>query len=104
MKRSSALLVATTMVLLSPISASADTWYPQKCDIFDYCAAIDSVVWAPAFNGASPRLMISSRYGQAAVHAQFPVHESNDGLTHVCMRYDPFGQMEVTCLMVPIRH
>jgi hypothetical protein len=47
--------------------------------------------------------MIASRYGQAAVHTNFPVHESKDGLTHVCMRYDPFGALEVTCLMVPMR-
>jgi hypothetical protein len=44
-----------------------------------------------------------SRYGDAIVTKTIPVLVSGDSRTHVCMRYDPFGSLEVTCLMVPSR-
>jgi hypothetical protein len=102
MMKSIALLV-TTVAVLSPVPASADSWYPQNCNFLDFCAAVESIAWAAPVTGVAPRLMIASRYGQAAVHRNFSVHESKDGRTHVCMRYDPFGDLEVTCLVVPIR-
>ena len=83
MKRSSALLVATTM-MLSPVPGSAEL-APRNCENPSTLApaAVDSVAWAPPSTGVSPRLTITSRYGQAAVNTNFPVHEL--GWNHACL-------------------
>jgi len=81
--------------------AQAQSWYPRECLTVDFCAAVENVNWIASAAGGSPQLFVSSRYGDALIQKEFPVQVSGDGRMHVCMRYDPFGSLEVTCLMVP---
>ena len=50
------------------------------------------------------QLMVTSVHGTAAVERIFPVRQSRDRRMHVCMRFDPFGGLEVTCLLVPAQN
>ena len=87
----------------SAVPADTRPWYPQKCVAIDRCAAVESVVWVVPAGGDGPQPVVSSAYGKAVVPKNFPVRESGDGRIHVCMRYDAFGSLEVTCLLVPPR-
>jgi len=81
--------------------AASPAWYPEECIAIDYCAAVENVAWVIPIGGGAPQLIISSMRGNAVVARTFPIRESGDGRIHVCMRYDPFGSLEVTCLLVP---
>lgn len=80
---------------------TAPVWYPGDCTWIDYCAPVDYVFWRPSRDGREPQLMMTSLHGTATVQRIFPVQESRDRKVHVCMRFDPFGDLEVTCLLVP---
>ena len=92
--------VPTRTVLGSPTGIS---WYPQQCDAIDYCAPVNNVAWIVPSSEAAPQLIVSSGHRRAIVQQDFAVGRSEDGQFHVCMRYDPFGNLEVTCLLVPSR-
>lgn len=62
--------------------------YPRECVAIDQCAPVET---------------ISANGRVATIAAPFPVLQSADGRMHVCMRYDPFGELVVTCLLVPSR-
>jgi hypothetical protein len=89
--------LATTAI---PSAETLPAWYPQECSMTDRCAAVESVAWFTP-EGAAPRLTFKARELEAVVAKSFQVHPAQDGRMHVCMRYDPFGTLEVTCLMVP---
>jgi hypothetical protein len=75
-------------------------WYPAACATTDQCGVVENI----ALTGeGAPHIVIGSRYGQANVTRSFQMLDAPDGRTHVCVRYDPFGELEVTCLMVPRR-
>ncbi|MCC6947402.1 MAG: hypothetical protein IT539_06480 [Bradyrhizobiaceae bacterium] len=80
---------------------SAHTWYPPDCLSVDYCGPIENAVWVSPGRGSPPQLAISSNYRTAVVQRAFTTGKSEDGRMHVCMRYDPFGALEVTCLLLP---
>jgi hypothetical protein len=81
--------------------ADAFTWYPPDCIVIDHCAAVEGVDWVfPSGNG-NPQLVVVTKYKAATVQRTFVVGESGDQHMHVCMRFDPFGTLEVTCLLVP---
>jgi hypothetical protein len=92
----------TAVAMISSLSATPD-WYPPQCVTIDQCATVDNVKWVPAVAGGSPQLLISSVHGNAVVRNKFAVLQSEDERIHVCMRYDPFGALEVTCLLLPSR-
>ncbi len=45
--------------------------------------------------------MFTSLHGTATMQPGFIVGESRDHRMHVCMQFDAFGTLEVTCLLVP---
>jgi hypothetical protein len=96
------ILPGATMSILAiapAFAADMPSWYPKECAI-EQCTAVESA-WVAPVGGGAPQLIVSSVYGQAIVQKTFPVGESEDGRIHACMRYDPFGSLEVTCLLVP---
>jgi hypothetical protein len=96
-----ALLIAALSVVSGP-SALAAPWYPQECIRVDYCAPVEHVDWV-VNKGGRGQLIVSSTRRQAVVARSFAMIESQDGRFHVCMRFDPFGDLEMTCLAVPAR-
>jgi hypothetical protein len=82
-------------------ASSAPSWYPPECGVIDYCASVEYVFWTPPVEGRAPQVNITSLHGTATIQREFIVHASQDGRMHVCMRFDPFGDLEVTCLLVP---
>jgi hypothetical protein len=77
-------------------------WYPEQCATVHYCAPVQSAPVIPADSGA-PQLLVSSDRGQVIVPKDFPIRLSDDERLPVCLTYDPFGNLEVTCLLVPAR-
>jgi hypothetical protein len=104
MLKGSLLVVAFTVATVAPaLSGGARPWYPDACVAIDLCAPVNSVAWLMPVGVSRPHLAISSRHGEAFVPKNFPAQESKDERIHVCLRYDPFGDLEVTCLLVPNR-
>lgn len=104
MLKSSMLFVAITVAtVFAALAAGAPSWYPDACVAVDLCAPVDNVSWQTPVDGSTPQLFISSPHGKAFVPKNFPVQQSKDERIHVCLRYDPFGDLEVTCLLVPHR-
>jgi hypothetical protein len=96
------ILLAATAVIGSAAPSVADPDYPPGCGTRDLCAAVVAVGWEGA-DGRAPELLLSSAHGRAALRGPFPVLAAGDGRLHVCLRHDPFGDPEVTCLLVPAR-
>lgn len=90
-----------TMPAATPRAASTPAWYPTDCAGSDYCAPVDHAFWAAPNDSRGAELMITSLHGTATVQRSFAVKDSRDDRMHVCMRFDPFGSLEVTCLLVP---
>jgi hypothetical protein len=76
-------------------------WYPPECISTDYCGPAERVALRSPAEGNPPQLTFSIGQHHAIVQRTFSVSASGDGRLHVCMRYDPFGTLEVTCLLVP---
>jgi hypothetical protein len=96
-------ILVPTLSAVAVIATLAENpdWYPRQCGTIDYCAAVGNVTWMPATEGNPPRMLIASVHGSAIVRNGFTVMVSADARIHVCMRFDPFGDLEVTCLLVP---
>lgn len=103
MKNLAILAAAAVLVSTSMSQAEMPAGYPPACATVDYCAPVSDVAWIAPVSGNAPQLMVVSSFGKALIHRNFEVAESKDGRMHVCMRYDPFGDLEVTCLLVPAR-
>ena len=103
MAKSQILLATVLFAGASVVRADVNSWYPHECIAIDYCAPVQNIAWIAPVEGAAPQLVISSGNYKAVVQRTFPVSDSKDGNVHVCMRYDPFGNLEVTCLLIPIR-
>lgn len=97
--------IAPVVLALSSIAvnaaSSAPSWYPKECAEIDYCANVEHVFWTSPIEGRSAQVNITSFHGTATVQREFNVQASQDKHMHVCMRFDPFGHLEVTCLLVP---
>ena len=93
-------------LILATITAAtqveAGPWYPPQCKI-DYCGPVQNAELTATRDGAATKLIISANGKAAIVQHLFNLQRSKDEQFHVCMRYDPFGDLEVTCLMVPSR-
>lgn len=81
--------------------ATASAWYPPDCVLIDYCGPVEGAAWVSPSGGAASQLTISSKHRTGVVQRAFTTGRSNDGRLHVCLRYDPFGVLEVTCLLLP---
>jgi hypothetical protein len=81
--------------------AGANTWYPSDCLSVDYCGPIENVSWVSPGGGTPSQLTVSSNHRTAVLQRALTTGKSEDGRMHVCMRYDPFGSLEVTCLLLP---
>lgn len=96
--------ILTVLSILSGVQAGVaevPAGYPQTCAWIDYCGPISGAEWSTGFGGA-PQLFIKSAFGSALIQRDLKIERSRDSRSHVCMRYDPFGDLEVTCLMVPV--
>ena len=93
------LIIAT---ITSATQVEARSWYPPQCKI-DYCGPVQNAELTATRRGAATKLVISANGRTAIVQHIFNLQRSKDEQFHVCMRYDPFGDLEVTCLMVPSR-
>lgn len=89
---------ATTLPAGSASQADANSLYPRECGPAYDCAPIEEFAREVPAGGGVPQLVVISKTGKAVVPQSFPVRKSKDGRPHVCMRYDPFGSMEVICL------
>ncbi len=97
--------IASVVVALSSFTldaaSSGPSWYPRECPAIDYCASVEHVFWVSPIEGRLPQVSITSLHGTATIQREFIVGASQDRHMHVCMRFDPFGHLEVTCLLVP---
>jgi hypothetical protein len=94
-----ALGAVATLGLLAPVSGHS--WYPRECCSDNDCAPVENAVYLVPAGAAVEQLIVRSKHGTAVVPASLPIRTSNDDRMHVCMRFDPFGEMEVICLFVP---
>jgi hypothetical protein len=93
-------LALALSILTLDAASSGPSWSPKEC-VVDYCAAVEHVFWVSPFEGRPPQVSITSLHGTATIQREFVVRASQDRQMHVCMRFDPFGDLEVTCLLVP---
>ena len=92
-----------SIILVSIAAASAGEPVrpmPEQCAV-DACEQVVGITSAVSPNEAAPRVLVRSAGREAVMAGPFPVFRSGDGSLHACMRYDPFGQLIVTCLMLP---
>jgi hypothetical protein len=75
--------------------------YPKACAAVDYCAPVERMMWYDGQPHAAAHALVASNGREAMIADPFPVLRSGDQLMHVCMRYSPFGQLVVTCLLLP---
>jgi len=78
--------------------------YPAQCSVIDYCARVDRIVWTDTSSNDQPRVLVVTDGREGLMVDPFPVLTSFDGMMHACLRYDPFGQLVVTCLLLPSPH
>jgi len=74
--------------------------YPQQCTI-DLCEQVVRISSIEGPRAETPRVVVVSTSRQALMEKPFPVYRSSDGRMHACMRYDAFGELLVSCLMLP---
>jgi len=103
MAKSQIASVIAVLTVFLTASAGAESWYPRDCIAIDYCVPLENITRSTPTMGATPQIVISSANRSAVVQRNFAVFESQDQRAHVCMRYDSFGDMEVTCLLLPFR-
>lgn len=92
-------LAGTALLCSTP--ASAHGWYPKECCNEMDCAPVQSMTRLVPAGGGLQQLVITSKHGKAVLPRDHPVRQSKDGRMHVCMRHDPFGEMEVICFFMP---
>lgn len=82
------------------VAAEAHSWYPQECCSGRDCAPVRAIDQTMTKDGVM-HWVLTGKHGKAAVPKNFPMRESHDARMHVCMRYDPFGDLKVICIFVP---
>jgi len=90
------------VTITAATQVEARPWYPPQCKI-DFCGPVQNAEITATRTGAGTKFAISANGRTAIVQHLFSLQRSKDEQFHVCMRYDPFGDLEVTCLMVPSR-
>jgi hypothetical protein len=101
MARSNEFLKAALLACALPTAAGAEDWYPASCLGLDRCARVEAVSWTAPVAGGTAQLVVAAAGTTATVRRTFPTFEVPNDAMHVCMRYDPFGDLEVSCLMLP---
>lgn len=74
--------------------------YPPQCAV-DVCERVVRISSADTRDDAAPRVVVVSEHREAVVADPFPVFQVADRMMHACMRYDPFGELVVSCLLLP---
>ena len=97
------LSLAAVLIASASISAVANDWYPRECQSLHVCAPVDKIAWVRGEDAGGPLLIVSSMHGAAVVPSNLKALRSEDGRVHACMQFDPFGTLEVTCLLMPAR-
>ena len=97
------LSMAAALIASASISAAANDWYPPECHSLHVCAPVVNIAWVRPEHAGGPLLVVSSMHGAAVVPSNLKARRSDDDRVHVCMQYDPFGTLELTCLLVPTR-
>jgi hypothetical protein len=100
MRRTTLLLAGSLIGTGVSIAAHAGTAYPSAC-CPRYCAPVTKMKWVGSTGRAERRLKVTSNQGTALVPRGLAVRESPDGRAHVCMHYGAFGDLKVTCLLLP---
>jgi hypothetical protein len=80
-------------------ATEAKAVYPKAC-CPNYCAPVTKVRASVAKDGTR-RLEVTSQHGKATVPPDVSIRESFDGQMHVCMYYDAFGDLKITCILKP---
>jgi hypothetical protein len=94
-------ILTTAFIGAAAAAAAANAWYSPACATTHFCAPVEGVAWQVPERGGAGHLVVRSAYGDGVLRHAFEVEEARDGALHVCLQYDPFGDLEVTCLMVP---
>jgi hypothetical protein len=97
------LTAAVLSIAGAAMPAAANDWYPPACQSFQVCAPVFNMAWINPDRTDGPLVIVSSLHGNAVVPINFKAQKSQDERVHVCLQYDPFGTLEVTCLLVPAR-
>jgi hypothetical protein len=93
---------AFVIAALTPVFADDPALrYPKACAAVDYCAPVEKMTWLDRQPYIAAHALVTSNGREAMIADPFPVLRSGDQLMHVCMRYSPFGQLVVTCLLLP---
>lgn len=74
--------------------------FPLQCAV-DVCEQVVRIASTDGLKEEIPRVRVISRHHEALMARPFPVFQSTDGQMHACMRYDPFGELVVSCLILP---
>ena len=74
--------------------------FPLQCTV-DVCEQVVRIASAERLKEEMPRVLVISKHREAVMARPFPVFQSTDGQMHACMRYDPFGELVVSCLILP---
>ena len=90
-------MLATSALVGSTAFAIADSWYPSSYD----CAPVQSMAWITPDRVGTPHLVAVSMHGKAVVPQDVLVRDARDDRMHVCMQYDPFGELKVTAFFAP---
>lgn len=101
MKRLNGILQAGLLASALPTMAGAEEWYPPSCLGPDICARVETINWITPAGDGPARLVVTAAGETATVRKAFATLDALDRALHVCMQYDAFGDLEVTCLMVP---
>lgn len=94
------ILWGVALAVAAAPTAYAHSWYPKECCSGEDCAPVEQIYRLGGEGGAG-RWVITSKHGKAILPLGLPPRDSQDGRTHVCMRYSPFGELEVICLFTP---
>jgi hypothetical protein len=97
------LFLAAVLIASSSISSAANDWYPTECHSLHVCAPVVNIAWVRPEGAGGPLRIVSSMHGAAVVPSNLKALRSEDDRVHVCMQYDPFGTLAVTCLLVPVQ-
>ena len=101
--KSKKIIGAAILSIAATNAVAANDWYPASCHSIQLCAPVLSMSWVEQEHAGAATLLVSSMYGKAVVANDVHPFKSQDERVHVCLQYDPFGTLQVTCLLVPAR-
>ena len=95
------IILAVALAICAAFPAHGHSWYPRECCSDHDCAPVENIDRFVAEDRSARQFIVTRTHGKAVIRQNIPVRESQDGRMHACMRYDPFGELEVICLFAP---